>query len=272
MKHDRKYTFTPNKISSKIPIDIKNLASKEKRSAKLDSRENLAAILHQTGHFPKVNITMLKNTQKTTSLRDILTKNVNNVNNINEITKTKNENVSNLSPGISPRETKKSSRASSNISRSKFNPHVEDTTHTHTTKRENFKPSVSVDKNLEREKSLPQKHFNISLVYKVGGSSGHVRKRSEGGDNFERDNIMIEKACGDKGTKTTKDSSFSSHKMYSNGNNGKGPNLEVESIEELHFIYNNLYQQNKALAIKFENLDLDVDDEVNEEGKSIYIN
>ena len=123
--------------------------------------------------------------------------------------------------------------------------------------------SVSVEKCLEKNKSAP-KHFKISLIYNQ--NTRHIRKYSEGNMNkLEINNLNERNEI--RRTKTTKDSSFNSLKL----NNIKGTNLEVESIEELHYIYNNLYQQNKALAFKFENLEIE-EEVINEFGKSIYIN
>lgn len=250
MKNERKYTFTPNKISSKIPVDIKNLPIHDKKQIKRESRENLHFVeyskLTKNENFPKINIGLLKNSQKTTSLRDILIKNI-------EIKKTQN-----VSPNYSPKESNKNQiRATSTFSKNSKISIIEEP-------KKEIKNIVSVEKSLEKNKSVPPKHFNISLVY---SKNRHNRKLSEGNtDNFENNNIINGNDC--KNTKTTKDSSFTSFKI----NNLKSTNLEVESIEELHFVYNNLYQQNKALAFRFENLDIDEEVVFNEDGKSIYIN
>lgn len=244
--------FTPIKISAKIPVDIKNNIPKDTKAKKNDSRENrhLIDIYHKNNlnNFPKINIGPSKNAQKTTSLRDILLKNIENI-------KSKNDNVS---PSNSPRGDKKTVRASSNASKNtKICVEIEDKI---------FHESPSPERNLEKNKSVPPKHFNISLIYTKNKT--HVRQFSEGQiDNPESRNNNERSV--NKGTKTTKDSSFTSQKV--NNNNLKGTHLEVESIEELHFIYNNLYQQNKVLAFKFENLEID-EELVSNDDRTIYIN
>jgi hypothetical protein len=244
--------FTPIKISSKIPVDIKNVIPKDIRGKKSDSRENRHIVdiyqKNNLNNFPKINIGPLKNSQKTTSLRDILLKNIENI-------KSKNDNVS---PSNSPRGEKKTVRASSNASKNtKICVEIEEKI---------LQDSQSPERNLEKNKSVPPKHFNISLIYTKNKT--HVRQFSEGQiDNPDSRNINERSV--NKGTKTTKDSSFTSQKV--NNTNLKGTHLEVESIEELHFIYNNLYQQNKVLAFKFENLEID-EDVLSHEDKTIYIN
>lgn len=246
--------FTPIKISAKIPVDIKNIIPKDNRTKKCDTRENrhLVDINQKTNlnNFPKINIGPLKNSQKISSLRDILLKNIENI-------KSKNDNIS---PSNSPRGEKKTVRASSNASKNtKICVEIEDKI---------LQDSHSPERNLEKNKSVPPKHFNISLIYTKNKT--HVRQFSEGQiDNPDSRNLNERSV--NKGTKTTKDSSFTSQKVNNNNNNLKGTHLEVESIEELHFIYNNLYQQNKVLAFKFENLEID-EDVLSQEDKTIYIN
>ena len=248
---DRKYTFTPNKISSKIPVEIKNLVENDKKSNSRDSKDNLhiANILQRSNfnNIPKVNKSLIKISKKTSSLKDILKKNA-------ETTKIKNGNPH--SPCLSPKEgNKKSVRESSNISND-----IKFVNNPPESKINKQSPIVSHEKIFEKNKSAP-KHFNISLVYNK--DIKHNRKFSEG----NLDIINMNEKSVNKGTKTTKDSSFTSQKL----NNIKTTNLEVESIEELHFIYNNLYHQNKSLAFKFENLEME-EEILNEGGKSIYIN
>lgn len=246
MKIEKNYTFTPNKITAKIPVEIKNVKDKSKR----ESRENLhfVELAKHTQHhqlFPKIN----KPNQKLTSFRDILLKQAELKCNF------RNEESTHVD---SPKDLKKSTRSSSHFPKTNKIPKHEESTRLDA----NLSPE-HIEKKLENIPSA--KHFNISLVY-AKQQGGHRRHRSEGVQEYES-NSNLEKS-ENKGTKTTKDSSFSSLKVNSVG---KSTNLQVESVEELHFLYNNLYKQNKQLAFKFENLELEEEDLLPGEEQTIYI-
>jgi hypothetical protein len=58
-------------------------------------------------------------------------------------------------------------------------------------------------------------------------------------------------------TKTTKDNSMASLKISTTSTSVKKAKLDFEGPEELHLFYINLHQQNKHLAFKFENVEME---------------
>jgi hypothetical protein len=76
------------------------------------------------------------------------------------------------------------------------------------------------------------------------------KSRSEGVIEYKG----VQKTCPQNSnyTNTTKDDSFASKNFNRRRSNSFPLKIYVDSIEDLHYVYNNLYRQNRELAVKLD--------------------
>lgn len=110
--------------------------------------------------------------------------------------------------------------------------------------------NLSMEHNLKNGKSFNADNSNILNIEREEMNTSQLQSKKQSNNSFIH-NSSHKSASPISHSKTTKETSLSSIKL-----NKIKPyqqnKIEIDSLEELHFVYNNLFRQNRELAHRFE--------------------